>query len=90
MFGRQSNRLNNYLYKRFQVISLVNFAYVIKESFLCSVGRASLYNRVKKDQLDAQLILSIFLQLLHVSGVLRPIVRRYNRMYTTFGIYYSF
>ena len=48
------------------------------------------YNRVKKNQLDAQLILSIFRQPLHVSGVSRPIIRRYNRMYTTVGTYYSF
>ena len=47
------------------------------------------YNRVKKNQLDAQLILSIF-QPLHVSGVSRPIIRRYNHMYTTIGTYYSF
>jgi len=46
--------------------------------------------RVKKNQLDAQLTLSIFRQPLHVSGVSRPIVRRYNRMYTTVGTYYSF
>ena len=32
---------------------------------------------VKKNQLNAQL--SIFRQLLHVSGVSRPIIRRYNR-----------
>jgi len=50
--------------------------------------RASRYNRVKKNQLDAQLILRIFLQPLHVSGVSRPIIRRYNRMYTTIGTYY--
>jgi hypothetical protein len=48
------------------------------------------YRRVKKDQLDAQLILSIFRQLLHVSGLSKPIIRRYNRMYTTIGTYYSF
>ena len=47
-------------------------------------------NRVKKNQLDAQLILSIFRQPLHISGVSRPIIRRYNRMYTTIGTYYSF
>ena len=35
-------------------------------------------------------ILSIFRQPLHVSGVSRPIIRRYNRMYTTIGTYYSF
>jgi len=46
--------------------------------------------RVKKNQLDAQLILSIFRQRLHVSGVSRPIIRRYNRMYTAIGTYYSF
>jgi len=39
------------------------------ESILCFVDRASRYNRVKKTQIDAQLILSIFRQLLHVSGV---------------------
>jgi len=48
------------------------------------------YNRVKRNQPDAQLIHSIFRQLLHVSGVSRPIIRRYNRMYTTIGTYYSF
>ena len=41
----------------------------------------------KKNQLDAQIILSIFRQLLHVSGVSRPIIRRYNRIYVTFGTY---
>jgi len=45
---------------------------------------------VKKNQLDAQLILSIFCQPLHVSGVSRPIISRYNCVYTTFGTYYSF
>jgi hypothetical protein len=45
----------------------------------------SRYNRVKKNQLDAQLILGIFCQPLHVLGVSRPIIRRYNRMYTTIG-----
>jgi hypothetical protein len=40
--------------------------------FLCSVDRASRYNRVKNNQLNAQLILSIFRQPLHVSGVLGP------------------
>jgi Na+/H+ antiporter NhaA len=50
------------------------------------------YNCVKKKQLDAQLILSIrvFRQPLHVSGVSKPIIRRYNRMYATVGTYYSF
>jgi hypothetical protein len=48
------------------------------------------YNRAKKNQLVAQLILSIFRQPLHVSGVSRPIIWRYNRMYTTIGTYYSF
>ena len=45
--------------------------------------------RQKKNQLDAQLIFSIFHQPLHVSGVSRPIMR-YNRMCTTIGTYYSF
>ena len=47
-------------------------------------------NCVKKSQLDAQLILSIFHQLLHVSGISRPIIRRFNCMFTTIGTYYSF
>jgi hypothetical protein len=41
--------------------------------------------RVKKRQFDTQLILSIFRQPLHVSCVSRPIIRRYNRIYTTSG-----
>jgi len=48
------------------------------------------YNRVKKNQLDSQLILSIFPQPLNVSGVSRAIIRRYNHMYTAVGTYYSF
>ena len=50
----------------------------------------SLTNFVKKNQLDAQLILCIFRQPLHVSDVSRPIIRRENRMYTAIGTYYSF
>jgi len=57
---------------------------------LCFNGRASPYNLVKKNQLDGRLILGIFPQPLHVSGVSRSIMRRYNRMYTTIGTYYSF
>ena len=49
---------------------------------LCFVDRASRYKRVKKNQLDAQLILSIFRQPLHVSGISRTIIRRYNQIYT--------
>jgi len=58
--------------------------------FLCFFDRASRYNCVKRNQLDAQLILSIFRQPLHVSGVSRPIMRRYSRVFTTIGTYYSF
>ena len=43
----------------------------------------SQHNSVKKNQLHAQLILSIFRQPLHVSGVSWHIIRRYNCMYTT-------
>jgi hypothetical protein len=57
--------------------------------FLCFVDPASRYTRVKKSQLDAQLILSIFRQPVHVSGVSRLIMRRYNRTYTKIGNYYS-
>jgi hypothetical protein len=46
-------------------------------------------DRVKKNQFDSQLILSTFRQPLRVSGVSRPIIRRYNRMYTTVGTQYS-
>ena len=42
---------------------------------LCFVDRASQHNHVKKNQLDAQLILRIFRQPPHVSGISRPIVR---------------
>ena len=57
---------------------------------LCFVDVASRYNRVKKKQLDAQLILSIFRQPVHVSGIIVPIIRRYNRMYTAIGTYNTF
>ena len=56
---------------------------------LCSVDRASRNNRVKKNQLAAQLILNTFRQPLHVSGISRLIIRRYNCMYATVDIYYS-
>jgi len=45
---------------------------------------------VKKNQLSAQLILSIFHQPVHVLGVYRPTIRRYNRMYTTIRTYYPY
>jgi hypothetical protein len=45
-------------------------------------------DHVKKNQLDAKLFLSIFCQPLHVSDISRPIIRRYNHMYTTVGTYY--
>jgi len=51
-------------------------AYVITVCFyMYFVDRASRNNRVKKTQLDAELILSILLQPLHVSGVSTPIIR---------------
>ena len=59
------------------------------KKLLCTRHIKNFYHRVKKNQLDAQLILSILRQPLHVSGVSRPIIRRYNRMYTTTGTYYS-
>jgi hypothetical protein len=39
---------------------------------LCSVDRASRFNRVKKNQIDGQIIFSIFRQPLHVSAVSKP------------------
>jgi len=63
---------------------------IIKDYFLRSVDRAYRYNHVKKNQLDAQLTLSLFRQPLRVSGISRLIIRRYNHMSTTVGTYYSF
>jgi hypothetical protein len=54
---------------------------------LLFVDRASRYNRVMKTQLGTQLISSIFRQRLLVSGLSRPIIRRYNHMHTTIGTY---
>jgi hypothetical protein len=62
---------------------------VFKDLILCFVDRAYRYNFCKEKPTDAQLILSIFRQPLHVSGISRPIIRRYNCMYTTIGTYYS-
>jgi len=45
-------------------------------NFLYFVDLASRYNRVKKNQLDAQLILSTFRQFLHVSDIFKPIIMR--------------
>jgi len=70
--------MNNYLFKACRGFFFLSF-----------VELASRYNRVKKHQINAQLILSIFPQLLHVSGVSKPIIRRYKRMYTTIGTYCS-
>jgi hypothetical protein len=52
--------------------------------------RALRYNCVKRNQLDAQLIISIFRQSVHVSGVSRPIIRSNYSMYATIGTYFSF
>jgi hypothetical protein len=80
--------------KIFLRVFLVSLDGIISLKFhtqlLCFVDRASQYNCVKKTQLDAQLILSTFRQPPHVPGVSRPIIRRYNRMYTAIGTYYSF
>jgi hypothetical protein len=59
-------------------------------SSMCEFPNCVILVRIKKTQLDAQLILSVFRQPLHVSAVSRPIIRRYNSMYTTVGTYYSF
>jgi hypothetical protein len=75
--------------KRLDVIRTLLLSLSSKDVF-CFLGRVFRYNGIKKNQLDAQLILSIFRQPLHVSGVSRPIIRRYNRMYTTIGTYCSF
>jgi hypothetical protein len=59
----------------------------VRSCFLCFVDRACCYNCVKKTKLDTQLILSIFCQSLHVSGVSRLIIGRYSRMHTTIGTF---
>jgi len=78
-----------------RVKSALNFS--LNTSFIVTVApnmwifdtrSKDISHRVKKNQLDAQLIRSIFCQPLHVSGVSRPIIRRYNRMYTTIGTYF--
>jgi len=62
------------------------FGFIYKtDQILRFIDRASRYNRIKKNQLDAQLILSTFRQPLHASGL----SRRYNYMYTTICTYYS-
>jgi len=53
--------------------------------FLCFAGRASRYNRVKKNQHNKHPILTTYRQPLHVSDVSRPIIKRYNLMYTAIG-----
>jgi len=45
-------------------------------------------NHVKKNQLYAQLIIGILHQTVHVSGISMPVIRRYNRMYTTKSVCY--
>ena len=58
---------------------------------LCFVDRASRYSRLKKNQLDAQFIFSIFRQTrLHVSGVSIAHHQEVHRMDTTIGTYLSF
>jgi hypothetical protein len=57
-------------------------------SSFCFWGNNSTFHCVKKNQLDAQLIL--FRQPLHVASISRPIVRWYNHMFTTVDTYYSF
>jgi len=64
--------------------------FLSRELYIVFFYRSSWYNHVKKNQLDAQLILSIFRQLLHVSVTSKSIIRRYNRTYTTYGAYCIF
>ena len=45
---------------------------------------------LKNARCNIEIIHTIFRQPLHVPGVSRLIIRRYNHMYTTFGTYYSF
>jgi len=63
----------------------------VRSSHLLRGGKPEIMqaNCVKKTQLDEQLILIIFRQPLHILGVSRPIIRKYNRLCTTIGTYYS-
>jgi hypothetical protein len=80
--------------KEDEVTKLFVFPLLLRRIFLFSLFSYLLQHikkkRLKKTQLAAQLILSIFRQTLHFSVVSRPVIRRYNRMYTTIGTYYSF
>jgi len=86
MLRTDSDDLHNNL-KRLICNGEAEFFYDIRNE--CLNSTTSL-NCVKKNELDAQLFLSIFRQPLHVSGISRPIIRRYNRMCTTVGTYNSF
>jgi len=68
-------------------VHLVTVSHVVGIEFNIVLFNCSQMIRVKKTQLDAQLVLSIFRQPLHISGVFRPIISRYNRMCTTVGTY---
>jgi len=61
-----------------QDVANICYKFFIKTLFF--IFHVTIRNKdcVKKSQLDAQLILSIFRQPVHVSGVSRPIIRRYN------------
>jgi len=61
---------------------------MIEEYFLSFVVGASQFICVKKTQVDAQLNLSIYRQPLHVSGLSRSFIRRYNCRHTTIGTHY--
>jgi len=54
---------------------------MFEEYFLCFVDCESRFNLVKKNQLEAQFILSIFRQSLYVLGISWPIIRKSNSMY---------
>jgi hypothetical protein len=59
--------------------------------FLCFVDRASRYTNIKKNQLDAQFVFSIFHQTpLHVSGLSKAHHQEVHRMGTTIGTYCFF
>jgi hypothetical protein len=67
----------------YNTVQLVQFTLIQIEPFFITrtlITICNLYTNhevhVKKNQLDAQLILSIFSQPLHVSGIPRPIIRR--------------
>jgi len=72
--------LNNVFVAATKHNSKMTKSYSVSQEILCSPWNPRVqFDGVQKNQPDARLILSIYGQPVHVSGVSRPIIRRYNR-----------